>query len=231
MFDAMRLAQTGRWSGRLNVGGERFVVEPERWWGVRDRSWGVRPVGEPEPPGIRASRPPQPFFWIYAAIQFEDFSLLAIMQEEPDGSRLLEEATRVWPAATGRAPEWLGRPEHRLELVPGTRKVQRATLSFRHPRGDEVTVQIQPLLSVYTGIETGYGADPSWRHGMYQGPLKVEARNLDLRDPEVQARMVGLVDHVARFECAGRVGYGLFEVVFVGPHEQYGFRDWGNVAS
>jgi hypothetical protein len=231
VFDTMRLAQTGRWSGRLNVGGERFVVDPARWWGVRDRSWGVRPVGEPEPPGIRAERPPQTFFWIYAPMQFEDCSLLTIMQEEPDGSRILEEATRIWPAASGRPPEWLGRPEHRLEFVPGTRNVRRATLSFRHPRGDELAVQVQPLLPVYFGVGTGYGFDPDWRHGMYQGALKVEGRDLDLRDPEVKARMFGLVDHVARFECGGQVGYGLFEVGFFGPHERYGFRDWGDVAS
>lgn len=231
VFDTMRLAQTGRWSGRLHVAGERFTVGPERWWGVRDRSWGVRPVGEPEPPGIRAASPPQTFFWIYAPMQFEDFSLLTIMQEEPDGSRILEEAMRVWPAASGREPEWLGRPEHRLEFVPGTRNVRRATLSFRHPRGDELAVRVEPVLPLYVGVGTGYGFDPDWRHGMYQGPLKVEGRVYDLRDPEVRGRLFGLVDHVARFECDGRIGWGLFEVAFFGPHEQYGFRDWGDAAT
>ena len=36
-----------------HVGDETFRVTPDRWWGTRDRSWGVRPVGEPEHPGIR----------------------------------------------------------------------------------------------------------------------------------------------------------------------------------
>src|SRR5262249_21256999 len=48
LFDTMRFAQTGYWSGWPQVGSERFTVTPDRWWGTRDRSWGVRPVGEAE---------------------------------------------------------------------------------------------------------------------------------------------------------------------------------------
>ena len=55
LFDTMRLAQTGCWSGTLTVDGETFAVTPDRWWGTRDRSWGVRPVGEQEHPGIRGA--------------------------------------------------------------------------------------------------------------------------------------------------------------------------------
>lgn len=57
----MRYAQTGRWSGWLEVDGTRHQVTPDRWWGSRDRSWGIRPVGEPEPPGINAARPLEGF--------------------------------------------------------------------------------------------------------------------------------------------------------------------------
>jgi hypothetical protein len=62
VFDSVRLAQTGRWQGHIVVGDERIEVTPERWWGTRDRSWGIRPVGEPEPPGIQANNPGT-FYW------------------------------------------------------------------------------------------------------------------------------------------------------------------------
>lgn len=58
-FDTQRFVQTGRWSGTLTVDGETLPVTPDTWRGNRDRSWGVRPVGEAEPPGrapIRRSR-------------------------------------------------------------------------------------------------------------------------------------------------------------------------------
>src|SRR3712207_2362916 len=44
--DYTRYTQTGRWSGALTVGDQSFEVSPETWFGARDRSWGIRPVGE-----------------------------------------------------------------------------------------------------------------------------------------------------------------------------------------
>jgi hypothetical protein len=179
-------------------------------------------VGEPEPAGIRATEPPS-FFWIYAPMQFPDFSILTIVQEDPTGARLVEEAVRVFPSASGRRSEPLGRPEHRLEYEPGTRNVRAATLGFSPPGGSPFEVRVESVLPLHVGVGTGYGFDPDWRHGMYQGPLKVEGLTLDLRRDEDRARMFGLVDHLARFECDGQVGWGLFEVLAFGPHEPSGF--------
>lgn len=59
-LDAQRFAQLGTWSGRIVVDGERIAVDPATWLGSRDRSWGIRPVGEPEPGGGGAPPPPPP---------------------------------------------------------------------------------------------------------------------------------------------------------------------------
>ncbi|PRC51271.1 hypothetical protein C6A85_64990, partial [Mycobacterium sp. ITM-2017-0098] len=45
-LDAQRFAQVGTWSGQLQIDGETIDVDPARWIGTRDRSWGIRPVGE-----------------------------------------------------------------------------------------------------------------------------------------------------------------------------------------
>src|ERR1700757_4220322 len=50
-LDAQRFAQLGAWSGRIAVDGEDITVDPKTWLGRRDRSWGIRPIGEPEPAG------------------------------------------------------------------------------------------------------------------------------------------------------------------------------------
>ena len=82
------------------------------------RSWGIRPVGEPEPPGIQ-SRGGGTFYWLYAPVQFEDHAILCIVQEDGAGRRLVEEAARVWPDGTS---EYLGRPLYRRRTprAPGT---------------------------------------------------------------------------------------------------------------
>jgi hypothetical protein len=218
VFDSVRLAQTGRWSGRLRVAGRAHEVEPDGWWGFRDRSWGVRPVGEPEPPGIRASEVPS-FFWIYAPMQFAGHSILMIVQEDREGGRVLEEAVRVWP---DRPAEPLGRPEHRVEYEPGTRTPRAATLAFAPPGGGPFEVRVEPVVPLHLSV-AGYGGDASWRHGAWQGPLKVEGLTLDPARDEDRARLVGLVDHLARFEYEGQVGWGLFEFLAFGPHAPSGF--------
>jgi hypothetical protein len=217
VFDSVRMAQTGRWSGRLRAAGRTHEVTPDRWWGFRDRSWGVRPVGDPEPPGINANAVPS-FYWIYAPMQFEDFSILAIIQEGRHGDRLVEEALRVWPESSGRPAEHLGRPEARLEYVPGTRTVRAATLAFAPPAGRPFEVGVEPVLPLHLS-PAGYGGDPTWRHGAYKGPLVTEGLTLDPSREEDRRRMFGLVDNLARFECEGSVGWGLFEVLVFGPHE------------
>lgn len=227
IFDSMRLSQTGTWRGHINAGGEVIEVTPETWWGSRDRSWGVRPVGESEPPGIQGKNPAQ-FYWVYSPMQFADFAILTIVQEDADGNRLLEGGVRVW-ADPARPPQHLGRPEYRPTYVPGTRDVQTAVVSFSPPGGKPFEVTVTPLLPVSLMVGTGYGLEPNWKHGMYQGPeLVVQGVTYDLSRDEDRARMWGMVDSVARFECAPDpggepcVGYGLFEYWALGEHKPTG---------
>ncbi|MEJ7584161.1 MAG: hypothetical protein WKF43_08755 [Acidimicrobiales bacterium] len=218
MFDSMRLAQVGCWSGSIDVEGSRIDVTPDRWWGSRDRSWGIRPVGEAEPPGIAAERPMEGFYWVYAPMQFADCAVLCIVQEEPDGTRVLEQAIRVWPDPA-RGPERLGRPEIDLVFRPGTTDVESATWHLHEPDGTPLTVEVEPLLPMFIGKGTGYGFDTDWRHGMWQGPLVVQGVRYDLGDPEVAAGLFGIVDAVSRFTASdGRVGHGLFEWLVLGRH-------------
>jgi hypothetical protein len=216
IFDSRRLAQTGRWTGSITVDGATLPVTPDRWWGSRDRSWGIRPVGEGEPPGIQA-KTPATFYWVYAPMQFEDHAILCILQEDGRGRRILEEAVRVWP--DDREPEYLGRPDYRPTYAPGTREVMEAVIGFTPPRGTPFGVRVTPLLPVHLMVGSGYGLEPDWRHGMYQGPeLTVQGVTYDLRRPEDAARMWGMVDAVARFDYEGGVGHGLFEYWALGPH-------------
>ncbi|HSS09217.1 MAG TPA: hypothetical protein VLL25_05000, partial [Acidimicrobiales bacterium] len=198
-FDTQRLAQTGRWRGHLKVGNEDFDLDADTWWGYRDRSWGVRPVGEPEPQGIKAGRPPGTFFWLYAPLQFADHSYLIMVQEDRDGSRLLEHAVRLWN--DGRVDD-LGRPEHEVEFVAGTRAPKRATLRMTEPDGTPLEVYVEPVLPCYLMKGTGYGVDTDWRHGMWQGAEKAEGLTWDLNDPEVQRGLFGLAEHSSRVETS-----------------------------
>ncbi len=228
LFDTIRFAQTGCWSGKLHVGGEDIDITPDRWWGTRDRSWGVRPVGEPEHPGIRGPEGQMTGMWNYSPMQFDDHTILYILNETNTGERPLEEAVRVW-SDPAREPEWLGRPEYEHRLTSGTRMVERSKILFPNAPGGGFSVEAQPLTHAFVCVGTGYGMEQDWRHGMYQGKLVVQG--LDMDQAEIAALgQYALVDHAARFEYDGKVGYGLHEHGFFGAFDKYGMGDPGNDA-
>jgi hypothetical protein len=227
LFDTMRFAQTGFWTGSFRVGDETFEVTPDRWWGARDHSWGVRPVGEPEHPGIRQGELQLDGMWNYAPMQFDDFTILYICNERNNGERLLEEAVRIWRDPE-REPERLGRPESEHVFRKGTRFIERSIVSFPFAPGGGLEVKVAPLLECYVGIGTGYGFDADWRHGMYQGELVVQGLTLDSVDDA--EKLWGLCDNVARFELGSDVGFGLWEYGFFGPFDRYGLKGFNEGA-
>ena len=137
ILDAMRFAQVGTWSGVLRAGDDEFTVDDDRWVGTRDRSWGIRPVGEAEPPG-RASAEPDPafgFWWTYVPLRFDDYAVVVIAQEDGDGNRLLDEAVRVFGAGSGRADRATGMARVRDPLRAGhaPSRERRAAPAHRGP--------------------------------------------------------------------------------------------------
>ncbi|MBO0730895.1 MAG: hypothetical protein J2P57_16690, partial [Acidimicrobiaceae bacterium] len=221
VFDTQRLAQVGSWSGTLSVDGDPLNVPAGATCGIRDRSWGVRPVGEPESDGIRKGANVMAGMWNYFPMRFDDHAIYFICQERPDGSRPLFQGTRVW-ADPNRPPEELGSATHEHRFVSGTRMLAGSVIAF--PEAG-LSVNCTPLLAHFISVGTGYGLDPDWRHGMYQGPDTVtQARVLEV--PEIQGvAQYGVVDQVARYEYDGRVGFGLYEHGFFGPFPRYGMTD------
>jgi hypothetical protein len=231
-LDACRFAQVGTWSGTLNVDGNETVVRDDRWVGTRDRSWGIRQVGEAEPPGRGAAEPEEGFgfWWTYVPLRFEDFAILVILQEDGDGTRTMNEAVRVWPAAASRPPEQLGWPEVEISYRSGTRHPTGALLQLG-TRGKSLEIEVSTLGMVALNCGPGYGRDPDWSHGAWRGRGFAERVDVDLSDPSVAGRAAfGVVDHVARATCDGAEGWGLFEHGTFGRHEPSGFRDWASVA-
>jgi hypothetical protein len=226
VFDTQRLAQTGRWSGTLSVAGTDLQVTPAHCWGTRDRSWGVRPVGEPEGDGIRQGEQVMSGMWNYFPMQFDDHAIMYICHERDDGERPLVQGERVW-VDPGREIEDLGRSEHEHHLIPGTRVIDYSVVRFPDAG---LEIQCTPLLANYVSLGTGYGIDADWRHGMYQGPQPV-VQGLVLEVDEIMGlAQYGIVDHVARFSYGDTVGFGLLEHGFFGPYHRYGLTDAGATA-
>jgi hypothetical protein len=226
IVDTARFAQLGTWSGVLRVDGAEHTVDD--WVGSRDRSWGIRPVGAPEPAGRPPVEAMAGFWWLYVPLRFERYAIVVIAQENPDGFRTLNDAVRVWP--DGRV-EQLGWPAVEIDYRPGTRHPERARLRFTLRDGSPLAVDVTTGTCVALNVGAGYSGDPDWGHGQWKGEGFAEGAVYDLNDPAVAGRMpYSVIDHVARASCNGEDGWGLFEHATFGRHDPSGFADWASVA-
>jgi hypothetical protein len=231
--DVSRYAQVGVWEGTLEVAGRTFPVTPDRWKGARDRSWGVRPVGEREAPGIRSrqARDGYGFRHDWLPMQFDDHMIKIQIDQDADGHRSVEESMRVWNTDTGKGIEHLGRPEVDIEYLSGTREMKRATVRTTAPDGMPITITNTPLRTLYLAAGSGYVPDAEWGHGYYKGELVVQGVRHELSDPAERRKYAILNETLCRFETdSGLVGYGMHENLFHGIHRPTGFLSPAQVA-
>ncbi|MFA5884397.1 MAG: hypothetical protein WDA60_11145 [Acidimicrobiia bacterium] len=232
--DVTRYAQVGVWEGALEVAAKQYAVTPDTWKGARDRSWGVRAVGEAEPPGIRMKdfmQGTHGFFHQWMPMQFDDFVVKVQFDEDFEGNRLVEESVKVWNLGSDTPDEHMGRPSIDITYIPGTREIEKAVLTLTKPDGSTRTVTSTPLRTLYLKAGTGYMPHEGWGHGYYQGPLKVEGMTFDVGTPEARSEWSGLNETLARYELdTGEVGYGLHENMVVGVYQPHGFDSFEAVA-
>jgi hypothetical protein len=231
-LNAQRFAQLGSWAGYIAIDGEEIKVDPSVWIGSRDRSWGIRPIGEAEPAGRPADPPFEGMWWLYVPMAFEDFAIVLIIQEAPDGFRSLNDCSRIW--RDGRV-EQLGWPRVKIHYRSGTRIPTGATIEATDANGAPLRFDVESKLPVPIHVGGGYGGDSDWIHGVWKGEKFAERLTYDMNDPAVIGRSTfGVIDHVGRAVChdgnSSTEGWGLFEHGALGRHDPSGFADWLTVA-
>jgi hypothetical protein len=233
-LDAQRFAQLGSWSGQIIIDDENIAVDPATWLGSRDRSWGIRPVGEPQPSGRSDDPPFEGMWWLYMPMAFDDFAVVMIIQEAPNGFRSLNDCTRVW--RDGRVDQ-LGWPRVTTRYRSGTRIPTGATIEASTAGGTPVRFEVESRLPVPIHVGGGYGGDSDWLHGVWKGEKFAERLTYDMTDPAIIARSgFGVIDHVGRAVCRDGdgdpvEGWGLYEHGVLGRHDPSGFADWLAVAT
>ena len=83
-MDYTRMTQNGTYSGWLNVKGTVVHLSRDRYFGTRDRSWGIRPIGLADPQTPVPEMPMQ-FYWLWAPLNFEDCFSLYHLNADAEG--------------------------------------------------------------------------------------------------------------------------------------------------
>jgi hypothetical protein len=215
LFDYTRLTQFGRWEGWIEVLGRRFTCSPADTWGSRDRSWGVRPVGERAALGAPIGEPQ--FYWLWAPVNFPDLCTHFDVNEDASGRRWHETG---FVARDGVAAEAARTVEYDLAWRPGTRSAGRFDLTLAAWEGPPTTVSLEPLYDFHM-LGIGYG-HPEWSHGVWKGDDAVGGERWDLPVDDPCAPHHVHVQTVCRARSTGpdgdHAGIGILESFVIGEH-------------
>ncbi len=225
VMDATRLTQFGTWQGALRIDGRDVAVAPSRFLGCRDRSWGIRPVGERE--GGTPGAEPQ-FFWLWAPIQFDDLCTHFAVNEDGagrpwhwSGSLVAARDDPAGPLAAG-AVERATAVAHHVSWEPGTRRARAAELTLTRAGGEPCTIDLEPLLT-FQMLGLGY-LHPEWGHGMWKGADVVDGEVWKLADLAPLDPRHLHVQQLCRARMGDRRGLGVLEQLVIGPHAPSGFQ-------
>jgi hypothetical protein len=221
-MDYTRLTQNGAWSGTIQVAGKKIDVNADEYFGTRDRSWGVRPVGKGD------SQPPaqgslSQFFWLWTPSNFKEQVVFCHTNDDAHGRPWNRRAV-VEGAGGSNAPAIeFEDVTPRYTWKPNSRRIDTLAVTMKSHEGD-AELRFKTGTHFYMqGI--GY-THPEWGHGMDRGPLDVGHETLDLatvndRDPRfIHIQAIS----PAELDVGGRThkGIGVVEQMFIGPHEGTG---------
>ncbi|MBU6267465.1 MAG: hypothetical protein KGN34_07990 [Sphingomonadales bacterium] len=226
IMDTTRFDVFGRWSGTIRTPDGDLTIDPETCFGVKDRSWGVRKVGEPDTGGAPNPYGGSTFFW--APLFWDDHVSQAIFYDHGDGSVLHREAL-VAPLYPGEpdlpeAEDGLARRlatcRHQVSWFPGTRLAKSMAIDLVDHDGAARRVAMEPLLRFQMrGI--GY-SHPEWGHGCWKGELATGHESIDPDALDMLQPANFHTQQVVRVDDGTRRGVGVFEQVHVGPYAPAG---------
>jgi hypothetical protein len=228
-MEATRFNQFGRWQGELRYHGQSLRIDPTRTLGTKDRSWGIRPVGDPAPPGAPPTQLPQIFF-LWAPIHWRNrcthagvFENAAGVQWHWDGMIVpTYENPDAIPGIEDPAMQPLFGIEHELIFRPGTRRAQSAVITLIEAGGVRERVDLETLLCFrMKGI--GY-MHPEWGHGRWKGELALAGEAWKCDEVDEQALENQHIQQVVRARCGDEEGIGVLEQIALGPHARYGLE-------
>jgi hypothetical protein len=234
MMDVSRYAQVGNYSGTVDVAGEHYEVTPDTWKGARDRSWGVRPVGEREAPGIGIEDVMQGkhgFYHNWIPLQLDRGMFKVMYDADYAGNATVEEAVFLPAFGEPGSLQKYGTPQIEIDYISGTREMKVARTILPNPDGEDLSIKSIPLRTVYLAAGTGYLPSQDWGHGFYRGPNVVEGLTFDMSTQPKRSQYAVLNETLCRFELStGEVSYGMHENMCIGVYRPHGFDEPGKMA-
>lgn len=218
-----RLTQLGIWTGWIEIDGHRTNLSPGDFVGSRDRSWGVRGVGERVQLGAPLNLAPQ-YFWLWAPVCFDGFGTVFDINEYADGQRWHESgAMLIGPDIIKHARS----VAYDYSWEHGTRRAEKFALKYEFAK-DSAELVFTPLVHFQmNGL--GY-LHPEWNHGSWRGESATGGDRfaVPVNDPlQLHNLHTQTLCSVSCTLSDGTVhhGIGTLETLALGAHEPSGFTE------
>jgi hypothetical protein len=205
-MDVTRATQLGTWDGWLETPTGRHEIVAMA--GTKDRSWGVRPVGEPLPGAPSTRAPELCFFW--APFHLPDGGGHLMTFDDRFG-RPLHRSAGLLPM-TGEAEHVPGSLS--FTWRPGTRWMEHGVATLA-----DATYTLTPRARFHMR-GAGYG-HPTYGHGRWHGGPVVDGETLVLDELDPLDYPNIHVQHIVDVEGPAR-GLGVVEQLVVGPYQPAG---------
>lgn len=205
-MDVTRATQLGTWTGWIETPrGRREITEMA---GTKDRSWGIRPVGEPLP-GAPSTRAPQIcFFW--APLRLADGGVHVMSFDDSTGRHLHHSAGELPRDGDARHVDG----SLSFEWAPGTRWMSRGVAKVN---GAEYS--LTPIARFHMR-GAGY-SHPTYGHGKWHGGLVVDSEELTTSELDPLDYHNIHVQHIVRVD-GPTSGIGVVEQLIIGPYAPAG---------
>ena len=229
-----RFTQMGFWSGYFSVDGTRYTVN--KAVGTRDKSWGVRPVGEPAggAPGLMNNEPG--VYWVWNPINYGSFSTQMGTFEDRDGKPTQVSADYLplydklddIPELEDPGIIEMTDIEHQITWAKGTRRAESVEMQFTDKQGTRYEYSLETGQRFYM-LGIGYNHF-EWGHAYWKGELETgrEDWNLDEID-QLDYQFIHTHQAVKSTLKMGDEtfqGVGTFESIVIGRHARSGFKDF-----
>jgi len=230
VMDSTRFDQFGRWSGSIRHPDGEIAVSDQVCRGTKDRSWGVRRVGEPEIGG--APSMPAGTFFLWAPLAWDDHITHAIFFDGTKGEALVREGlvaplyaseAEVPGVEDGRV-ERMATARHRIKYHLGTRLAESAEIDLVNLDGNVRTIALEPILK-FQMKGLGY-FHPVWGQGMWKGEMETAGESFDPWELNPLAPENIHVQQVVRATDGKKTGIGVLEQICLGPYAPAGFTDF-----
>lgn len=216
-----RLTQLGTWTGWLEVDGVRMDITPGEVVGSRDRSWGIRAVGERVQIGAPLNLETQ-FYWLWAPVWFEGFATVFDVNEYADGQRWHESGAMLIGADTIKHAHSVS---YEYTWQEHTRRSQEFALKYEFAN-DSAELLFTPLVHFQmNGL--GY-LHPEWGHGNWKGEMEIggDRFTVPVQEPLLLHNLhTQTLSTVTCTMSDGTVhrGIGVLETLVLGAHQPSGF--------